>query len=359
MTASRFNRRRFESLRSGVCGRGRCTVHPDFSRSWLAQRWILGSLGAGGQRRPRPNFVTGEIEEKVDLKIDYLPDQKLVLTGFTEAQAKSGHDILALPTWFASAQASNLEPVDDIMETLIADNGNVLAAVEYLGKQSGHWIGVPATPSSQMTTPCARIDLFKQYVGLDITKMYPPEAPPDKTLTDQWTWDTFLVAAEKCFTAGYPFGLGLGQTGDSVDWVSALFASYGAELVDAKGNVTVNSDATRQVLEYMKQLVPFLPRDVFTWDDASNNKWLIAGKGALIMNPPSAWAVAKRDNPKLAELLSGRYHPQRTERSLSASAAQLLGYLEVFQQQSRCEELAQTSLATFVGGAVGRGEWWL
>ena len=42
---------------------------------------------------------------------------------------------------------------------------------------------------------------------------------------------------------------------------------------------------------------------MFAWDDASNNKWLISGKGALIMNPPSAWAVAKRDNPKLAEQL--------------------------------------------------------
>ena len=37
------------------------------------------------------------------------------------------------------------------------------------------------------------------------------------------------------------------------------------------------------------------------WDDASNNKWLVSGKGALIMNPPSAWAVAKRDAPQVAE----------------------------------------------------------
>ena len=36
-------------------------------------------------------------------------------------------------------------------------------------------------------------------------------------------------------------------------------------------------------------------------DDASNNKWLVSGKGALIMNPPSAWAVAKRDAPQVAE----------------------------------------------------------
>ena len=102
---------------------------------------------------------------------------------------------------------------------------------------------------------------------------------------------------------GIRSGLGLSATTDSVDWVGALFASYGAQLVDAEGNVTVSSDATRQVLEYMKQLAAFLPPDVVTWDDSSNNKWLIAGKGALIINPPSAWAVAKRDNPKIAEQL--------------------------------------------------------
>ena len=45
----------------------------------------------------------------------------------------------------------------------------------------------------------------------------------------------------------------------------------------------------------------FLPPDVPSWDDASNNKWLVSGQGALIMNPPSAWAVAKRDAPKVAE----------------------------------------------------------
>jgi len=75
----------------------------------------------------------------------------------------------------------------------------------------------------------------------------------------------------------------------------------------------------RLVLEYMKRLVPFLPSDVPAWDDASNNKWLVSGKGAMIMNPPSAWAVAKRDNPKVAEQVwhhdmpkgpAGRFAPQ-------------------------------------------------
>jgi len=65
--------------------------------------------------------------------------------------------------------------------------------------------------------------------------------------------------------------------------------------------MNLNDDAVRQALEYYKKLIAFLPPDVAAWDDASNNKWLISGKGALIMNPPSAWAVAKRDAPQVAE----------------------------------------------------------
>jgi hypothetical protein len=97
------------------------------------------------------------------------------------------------------------------VQPLIAQLGAVPAAVEYLGKQDGHWIAVPATAGSQMKGPCARIDLFKKHVGLDLTKMYPAGAPPDKALTDKWTWDTVPARLRrKCFKAGFPFGIGMG-----------------------------------------------------------------------------------------------------------------------------------------------------
>ena len=242
-------------------------------------------------------------KEKVEITLDYITSQgdKNILTIAAEQQARSGHDILQMPSWQPLDKAESLEPVDDIMQKLIADNGKVSGAVEYLGKRNGHWVAVPATTGSQVKPPCARIDLFKKFVDLDITKMYPAEAPPDKELADKWTWDAFLAAAEKCHKGGYPFGMGLGQTSDSVDWVGAVFASHGAVLVDQEGKITVKSDAVKQVLEWFKKLAPFLPADTYAYDDASNNKILIAGKTALIMNPPSAWAVAKRDNPKVAE----------------------------------------------------------
>ena len=321
MDSSRLGRRRFLSATAVASA---VAVAAPYIRTSRAAGKL--SVGFWDHWVPGANDVLTKlanewaVKEKVDLKIDYITSQgnKILLTIAAEAQAQSGHDVLALPTWYAAAQARNLEPVDDVMQPLIALNGRPVAVVEYLGKQDGHWVAIPATPGSQTKPPCARIDLFKQHVGLDLTRMYPASGPADKALAEKWNWETFLTAAERCFKAGYPFGLGLGQTTDSVDWVGALFAAYGAELVDAKGNITVKSDATRQALEYAKRLVPFLPPDVFAWDDASNNKWLIAGKGALIMNPPSAWAVAKRDAPQVAEQLwtfpspkgpKGRYDP--------------------------------------------------
>ena len=122
-------------------------------------------------------------------------------------------------------------------------------------------------------------------------------------MTDNWTWDFWLQAAEKCHKAGFPFGMPLGQTGDSTNWVGAIFTAYGAEMVDKDGNITVKSDAMKQVLEWFKKLVPLIPKDAFAWDDSSNNKYLISGEGPLIFNPPSAWAVAVRDNPKVGELI--------------------------------------------------------
>jgi hypothetical protein len=241
-------------------------------------------------------------KEKVDLKIDYITSQgnKIMMTATAESQAQSGHDVLQMIAWYPLSLAKSLEPVDDVMNGLIKANGKVAPAIEYLGKSGGHWIGVPAITGTQVKPPCARIDLLKSHCGIDILSMYPAGKPPTKE-AENWNWDNFVVAAEKAFKAGNPFGLGLGQTTDSVDWVGALFASYGAQLVDAKGNITVKSDAVKQVLEYAQRLVKALPADVFAWDDASNNRYLISGQGSLIFNPPSAWAVAKRDNIKVAE----------------------------------------------------------
>ena len=145
---------------------------------------------------------------------------KNLLTIAAEAQAKSGHDILAMPTWWPHANSELLEPVNDIMEPLIKQNGEVNGTVQYLGQPDGKWLGVPACIGSQIKGPCSRIDLMKKFANIDVQEMYPAGAPPK---ADNWTTDTFLKAAEACHKGGFPFGIGLGETTDTVDTAGAIF----------------------------------------------------------------------------------------------------------------------------------------
>jgi ABC-type glycerol-3-phosphate transport system substrate-binding protein len=240
-------------------------------------------------------------KNNTEIQIDYLTSvgDKDIITATAEAQAGGGHDIMTHRAWQVAVHRQKLEPLDDVMSALEKEAGQANVVANFLAKHDGHWYGVPTCTGSQVKPCCSRLDLYKQHTGLELDKIF-PAGDRDQKLTDTWTWDTYLDTATKLKAAGFPVGNPLGQTSDAIDWVGALFRSYGAVMIDEKDNIKVNSDATRQVLEYAKKLAAQMPPDVFAWDDASNNRWLISGKGAGIMNPPSAWAVAKRDAPQVA-----------------------------------------------------------
>jgi ABC-type glycerol-3-phosphate transport system substrate-binding protein len=239
-------------------------------------------------------------KEKVEVQMDFIPSQgdKNLITIAAEAQARSGHDIFAFPAWYVQAYQEQLVDVSDVMDPLIKQNGAVNDTVTYLSRVNGKWLSVPATVGSQIKGPCSRIDLMKQHAGIDVQALYPAGQAPK---AESWTTDAYLKAAEACHKAGFAFGVGLGGTTDSVDTAGAFFHAFGGDLVNAKGDITVKSDGVRAALEYCVKVAKFYPPDAPAWDDASNNKWLVSGRGAMIMNPPSAWAVAKRDAPQVAE----------------------------------------------------------
>jgi ABC-type glycerol-3-phosphate transport system substrate-binding protein len=298
-------------------------------------------------------------KEKVDLTIDYISTQgnKLYLTIAAEALAKSGHDIMDFSAWEPYRYSNQLEPVDDVMKEIIGHNGDVVPAMNYLAKASGHWSAVPSTRGTLVLPPCSRIDLLKQHAGIDVVAMFPASAPAAKA-ADDWTWDNFLVAAEKCHKAGVAFGLPLGSTSDAVEWVGALFASYGAALVDSKGNLSVKSDAVRQALEYAVKLAAFLPPDVASWDNASNNKWLVSGRGALIFNPPSAWVVARRDAPKIAEQLWTHSMPKGPKGRCVSTLPRFQGVWNFSKNKSAAKSLilhlsSRSSVEKLVEGGQG------
>ncbi len=243
-------------------------------------------------------------KNKVDVTADFITSSggnKLLLTPAAETQARTGHDMMTFFTWDAHNYADSLQPVDDLMARLVARNGAVTETCTYLAKVKNHWVAVPTSSGGQTKPCCARISWFKQH-GLDIQAMYPAKEEKN-ALQDAWTWEAFLKYAELAKKEGMTFGLGLGSglNTDATDTHGALFKAYGAVLIDGEGNMQLKTDAMRQVLEFGQRLTKFYPDDAVSYDDASNNRALISGKSALIFNPPSAWAVAKRDARAVAE----------------------------------------------------------
>jgi len=125
-------------------------------------------------------------KEKVDLQLDFITSQgnKLILTAAAEAQARSGHDILALGSWDCARYADQLTPVDDVMASLVQQNGKASAITTYLGVIDGKWLGVPGTPGAQFKGPACCFRRSMRDAGPYIQAMYPAGAPPK---ADSWT----------------------------------------------------------------------------------------------------------------------------------------------------------------------------
>ena len=238
-------------------------------------------------------------KNSVDVKVDFIAGTQLPTIGAGEARARTGHDIFNMRGWMPSIYRDRLEPLDDVQKAVTAAAGPFIPdVVEYVCKHDGRWVTMPSPTGSHTYPMVSRIDYFKKFAGVDVPKIFPASPHRDPELVKTWTWANFEKYAQKLHAAGHAFGAPISNQTDSGNWIAPIFRSYGSQLVDAQGNITVDSDATREVLTFMKQLTQWMPPEVYAWDNAGNNRWLISGKGGAIVNPPSAWAVAKRTREK-------------------------------------------------------------
>src|ERR1051325_7057681 len=103
--SSGLTRRRLGSMAAGAA------IAAPFVRGAHAAGKL--SIGFWDHWVPNANSATKSVveewaaKEKVEVQIDYIPSQgdKNLITIAAEAQAKSGHDIFAFPTWYPQAYA--------------------------------------------------------------------------------------------------------------------------------------------------------------------------------------------------------------------------------------------------------------
>jgi ABC-type glycerol-3-phosphate transport system substrate-binding protein len=280
-------------------------------------------------------------KNKVEVSADFITGNgnKLLMTGAAEAQAKTGHDVYTFYNWEVYNQHESLLPLDDVMQHLTDKYGAVDATAEYLAKQKGHWTAVPTSSGTQTKPPCARIEWFTKN-GLGLPAMYPVK-PEHTAAQDGWTWDAFLKYAELAKKDNLTFGCGMGgnTNTDAIDMHGALFKAFGAVLIDEKGDIKLDTPEMMQLLEYVQKLVKFYPDDAVSYDDASNNRALISGKSALIFNPPSAWAVAKRDAPDVAKDCWTFSAPSGPKGRFVPTATFFWGVWQFSKNQSAAKEL--------------------
>ncbi len=116
------------------------------------------------------------------------------------------------------------------------------------------------------------------------------------------TWEDVRVGGAKIKNKyGNPVGIGLSKEIDSNMALRAIMYSYGASVQDEEGNVIINSKQTLEAVKFVRALYKeAMTPEVLEWDHMSNNRFMLAGKGSLVVNAISLTRTA--ENKKMAEI---------------------------------------------------------
>lgn len=116
------------------------------------------------------------------------------------------------------------------------------------------------------------------------------------------TYDELLKGGQKIYQkTGIPVGVGMSPEIDSEFYARSLIWSFGGEVQDACGNVTLNSPQVLNAVKYQTKLFRTAETpEVFSWNAASNNQAFVSGRASYIQNSISFYRTAQESNPKNA-----------------------------------------------------------
>ena len=105
---------------------------------------------------------------------------------------------------------------------------------------------------------------------------------------------------------GHPIGIAVSHCSDANTTFWSILWCYGGKVLATDGKtVAINSPQTQQALEYYQTLYhEAMEPEVLSWDDASNNRCILAGKCAWIHNPVSPYNTALAKKMPIAEDLN-------------------------------------------------------
>src|SRR5467141_4374522 len=219
----------------------------------------------------------------VKVRVDHIPHLELPARMAAEYAAGAGHDIIM--------NGSSI--LTRLYYKSLADLTDIYDAA---GKKHGGWIPT-AGPLVQVEGRTYGMPMFYILLPMlwrkDLFEAHNLKAPD--------TWELARVAARTLKPKGHPTGIQFSQCADAnLNWRSILFGFGGAELDPSGENVLIDSRETREALRFAKALFDEgMTPEVFSWDDASDNRYLASGVACWIHDAISAYRTTEDTNPKV------------------------------------------------------------
>ena len=160
-----------------------------------------------------------------------------------------------------------------------------------------------------------------------------------------------------CTRPGFPVGLPMGQTSDAVDWVGAsVQRPIGAVFIDAKDNIKINSDQTRQAMEVARKIDGSEPARGVRLGRRRQQPLAHFGQGLGHHEPAERLGGRQARQPEgggaVLDALRCRKGPNGR---FVGQLPQFYGLWKLLQEQAGRQGPFALHLAKGIGGAVGRG----
>ena len=271
---------------------------------------------AVGPLRSRVRHLVRQVRQglgrknKVAVTVDHVPVQNIPARAAAEASAQSGHDLFG----FNGAGGAHLYRKFFIdVADLVKETEKKYGKVSTIGKQLGY--------NADDGTWSAFPDFYINFPGMYRKSMW------DEIGMKPDTWDNLRIGGAKLKAKGHPVGLPLGHSNDpSTTWRGLLW-SYGASIQDEAGKkIVLNSKEAVEATKYVAALYKeAMTSEVLSWNDASNNQYLVSGVGSYIINPISAYRTFQKSNKAGADDTFVMEPPKGPAKQIMGAASEFYG----------------------------------
>ena len=259
------------------------------------------------------------------VRVDTMAHLQMPAKVAAEAQSQSGHDMLRTASADTFLYENLLVSLDDVVDKLGKQGGGWYPFAAEMNQTKSGWKGVPWFWVS-----------FPGTYNMAHFKKAGFENPPK-------TWDELLKQGKVLKKQGNPVGIPISHCSDAHSTYWSVAWSNGAKVLEADGKTPgIVSDKTAQVIEWYKELFKdAMEPEVLSWDDASNNRFILSGKGSWIHNPVSPYNAALKEKMPIADDINHHNSPGGPAGTHSAPPILGIGIWKFSKNADLSKELIQ------------------